>query len=160
MNSHTDAPRRGRRFDASLVLVFNQSPAVAAAASSGPVGRVSRARNTVGPAQQGHREQALEPISEHDSRLTVRVDAHTDMGRRRRRFNVGRLLENKHSNRYRSTTHCQDECSYGRVEEEEKEEEEEIQRRSGACSQHPPCRGVGDGGCGGRRMQGAVVEAR
>jgi len=41
-------------------------------------------------------------------------------------------------------TYLQGECSYRRAEEEE-----EIQRRSSACSQHPPClvRGleVGDG---------------
>ena len=46
-----------------------------------------------------------------------------------------RVIENKHSNRGRSTTYIQGECSYRRAEEEE----EEVQRGwSGGCA-HPPC---------------------
>ena len=44
---------------------------------------------------QGHSQQALKPRSEHDLRLTFRVNAHTDARRRRRRFIVECLFSIK-----------------------------------------------------------------
>jgi len=63
------------------------------------------------PTPEGHCEQALEPIQS----VTLRVNAHTDARRRRRRFNVGPM------------------CWFSITPAEK--EEEEIQRRSSACSQ-------------------------
>jgi hypothetical protein len=50
---------------------------------------------------------------------------------------AGRVIEKKHSNRYRSMTHleCKHSCRGAEEEDDEEEEEEEIQRRWSACSQ-------------------------
>ena len=46
--------------------------------------------HSVGRINVGQERALIKPISEHDLRLTVRVNAHTDAWRRRRTINVGR----------------------------------------------------------------------
>jgi len=64
---------------------------------------------TVATCQEGHSEQAPEPISEHDLPGTFRVNAHTEA---RTRFDdLTSVIQNKHPSRYRSrhTGHLQGE---------------------------------------------------
>jgi hypothetical protein len=63
------------------------------------------------------------------------------------------VIENKRSNRDRSKTKHQSDCTYRRAEKEEEEEEEEGRRRR---AWHPE--GTSGSGCSYRRASSASVE--